>query len=72
MDIKNRIKKLEQSPALRPAPELTLIISVDPEDEEAMQQARELASQPVRPGEIKIEFLEVPNVPARPDQEAGN
>jgi len=69
MTIKNRLIRLEQSPALRPAPELTLIISIDPEDEEAMQQARAFASQP---GSLKIELEEVPNVPARPDQEAGN
>lgn len=62
--LQNRLSKLEQSPALRPAPELTLIISIDPEDEEAMQQARELACQPVRPGDIRFEFMEVSNVAA--------
>ncbi len=69
MTIKTRLSKLEQSPTLRPAPELTLIISVDPEDEEEMKAARAFASQP---GSLKIELKEVPNVPARPDQEAGN
>lgn len=69
MDIKTRLSKLEQSPALRPAPELTLIISVDPEDEEEMKAARAFASQP---GRLKIELKEVPHVSTGQDQEAGN
>lgn len=48
MDIKTRLSKLEQSPALRPAPELTLIIAFADEQERAAAQAR-FDSQPPGP-----------------------